>query len=55
MASTALSFGAAALSGYWSSNWIFWLSPALGASAAAFIYKVFFTTLQVELNPALGT
>ena len=50
----AYSFGAAALSDNWRDQWIFWLAPALGSGLAAFVYKTFFTSVMIELNPVLG-
>ncbi|CAI0475001.1 unnamed protein product [Linum tenue] len=38
----AVSFGPAVVSWTWSSHWVYWLGPFVGAGIAALVYEIFF-------------
>ena len=44
----ARSWGAAAASGYWDDQIVFWVFPLLGATVAAILYNYFFDKTQVD-------
>ncbi|CAG2232782.1 aquaporin-5-like [Mytilus galloprovincialis] len=49
---TARSFGAAVVSGVWSSHWVYWLGPLLGGILAGLMYENLFAA-NASLNKAM--